>query len=179
MLNDPVSRENNFDLIRLISAVQVVVWHSFEHLSLSFGFLTNIKNIIKFFPGVPIFFVISGFLIYSSYKRNKSFKKYLKNRVLRMISVFILAQTIISLAYTYKSISNRMLKRNDISYGVYLFHMPIINLTLFLGYSNDPYLFFWVLLATILTAIISWKLVEQPALKLKDSKPGLITRLRS
>ncbi|MBS0151196.1 MAG: acyltransferase [Nitrospira sp.] len=52
----------------------------------------------------------------------------------------------------------------DLSYGAYVWHMPIINLLLVLGVPS-------VLLAVVLTffsATLSWFLVERPALKLKQ-----------
>jgi peptidoglycan/LPS O-acetylase OafA/YrhL len=59
-----ISRENNFDLLRLFAALQVVIWHSIEHLQLD---MDIVRNIIQHFHGVPVFFTISGFLIAGSY----------------------------------------------------------------------------------------------------------------
>ncbi|CAH0995246.1 hypothetical protein EMA8858_01366 [Emticicia aquatica] len=79
-----ISRNNNFDLIRLIAALQVLIWHGAVHLDLSntlFGFL----SVIYHFPGVPIFFTISGFLIsYSLERNNFRLKQYFKNRAFRI-----------------------------------------------------------------------------------------------
>ena len=79
-------RNNNFDLIRLIAALQVVILHTKEHLKIENEILDLIsKNFLRFIPGVPIFFVISGFLIYSSYERNnKNITQYIVNRSLRI-----------------------------------------------------------------------------------------------
>lgn len=50
-------RPNNFDLVRLVAAMQVVIHHSIEHLELAgfSGFLAWIVFILRMFPGVPIF----------------------------------------------------------------------------------------------------------------------------
>ena len=69
-----ISCENNFDLIRLLAALQVLLGHGINHLQI-LGY-EHILNAISFFPGVIIFFVISGFLITRSYIT----KKYQKNR---------------------------------------------------------------------------------------------------
>ena len=88
---------NNFDLIRLFAAVQVAVVHSATHLNVAGEWV----DLFSLFPGVPIFFFISGFLIYQSWK-NISGKKYLiffKNRALRIFPglYFCIAITVISL----------------------------------------------------------------------------------
>lgn len=75
-------RQNNFDLIRLIAALQVVVVHGYEHFDLSQG--KWFIDFISIFPGVPIFFVISGFLISASWEKNPSISYYVKNRILRI-----------------------------------------------------------------------------------------------
>jgi peptidoglycan/LPS O-acetylase OafA/YrhL len=350
-------KQNNFDLIRLFAALQVVIWHGAEH----FGLLEETKTIhgtiIKFLeclPGVPIFFFISGYLIYGSFERNNNLKKYFRNRFLRLfpglwvafiitlvilvltgfinsqnlfskenlfwyltqvtifqfftpedfrgfgvgnpngslwtlfiefsyyvlvpmlflikdkkwkiisiialiilslvynfwynhtfrsseeqlsiiqkllglnlipylfyfmigvlfyigrekianlingkfliwlpiylayyiifsrmlewynqsywpnffgfIGIVILAFTVFSFAFSYRSLSHKILKGNDISYGVYLFHMPIVNLILHLDLFPGWKAVLVSFVVTIVISIFSWKLIEQPALKLK------------
>jgi peptidoglycan/LPS O-acetylase OafA/YrhL len=64
--------KNNFDLIRLIAATQVVLVHSSEHLlKLSYS-NSLVLSVLHFLPGVPIFFFVSGFLIASSYDKSSS-----------------------------------------------------------------------------------------------------------
>ena len=71
---------NNLDLIRLFAASQVVLIHALKHLHVDFPWV----KWLSVFPGVPIFFFISGLLIYRSYGRSDSFKDYLANRFLRI-----------------------------------------------------------------------------------------------
>ncbi len=75
--------KNNFDLIRLFAALQVMLLHSFGYLKLN-NIPEIITNILSNFPGVPIFFIISGFLISASYERVKNVNEYIKNRFLRI-----------------------------------------------------------------------------------------------
>jgi peptidoglycan/LPS O-acetylase OafA/YrhL len=76
---------NNFNLIRLLAAIQVVLFHGQEHLLIESEWLTFFNvNFLRYFPGVPIFFFISGFLIYWSFERNNNITQYLKNRILRI-----------------------------------------------------------------------------------------------
>jgi peptidoglycan/LPS O-acetylase OafA/YrhL len=58
---------NNFDLIRLFAATQVAI----QHITYHFGFDNYLLSALNLFPGVPIFFFISGFLIYGSYAKSK------------------------------------------------------------------------------------------------------------
>ena len=64
-------RINNFDLIRLFAALQVVFWHFIDGLIADphSSWHWIVSKIWAMFPGVPIFF-ISGFLISRSYESN-------------------------------------------------------------------------------------------------------------
>jgi len=73
---------NNFDLLRLLAATEVIVDHYFQHLNkpvTPFGI-----KLLGLFPGVPVFFIISGYLISASYERNNNLKDYFRNRALRI-----------------------------------------------------------------------------------------------
>tara|TARA_R110000744_G_scaffold115753_4_gene216576 strand:- start:923 stop:2002 length:1080 start_codon:yes stop_codon:yes gene_type:complete len=78
------TKENNFDIIRLFAALQVVFFHAGIHLNV----LTEndlLFKILRHFPGVPIFFTVSGFLVYWSLERNQNkLKEFFKNRLLRI-----------------------------------------------------------------------------------------------
>ena len=74
-------RNNNFDLLRILSATEVLLYHSYVHLNIPVStWFTCIQN----FTGVPMFFVISGFLISASYERKPDLKNYFRNRALRI-----------------------------------------------------------------------------------------------
>lgn len=81
------NRINNFDLIRLLAAFEVVLFHGLQHLKIDYlqPTVKPIFSFIGYFPGVPVFFCISGFLIYNSFKRNHTqIVKYFRNRFLRL-----------------------------------------------------------------------------------------------
>jgi peptidoglycan/LPS O-acetylase OafA/YrhL len=73
-------RRDNFDLLRILVAVLVLTNHATLHLGLDKHF----TRLISFFPGVPIFFVISGFLVSKSYERSSSLWSYARSRLLRI-----------------------------------------------------------------------------------------------
>jgi len=73
---------NNLDLLRLLAATQVLIFHSIHHLNISnLGYWTVI---LEYFPGVPVFFVISGYLISRSFEKKHDIKNYFRNRFLRI-----------------------------------------------------------------------------------------------
>lgn len=73
---------NNFDYIRLFAATQVVIFHGIYHLGLGAPAWTSLFNP---FSGVPIFFVVSGFLITASYERSSSLRSYIEKRARRLL----------------------------------------------------------------------------------------------
>lgn len=78
-------RHNNFDLLRLFAASQVAFVHVSSNLEIHFtGFWHWFRQALDYFPGVPIFFIISGFLISASLDRNPNLRDYAVNRCLRI-----------------------------------------------------------------------------------------------
>jgi peptidoglycan/LPS O-acetylase OafA/YrhL len=79
--------ENAFDFLRLFAALTVVIQHSVEHLKLPF--LWHEPGDGQWFgDGVPMFFIISGLLVYKScentFTHNKPLSQYFTNRYLRI-----------------------------------------------------------------------------------------------
>lgn len=75
--------QNNFDLIRLVAALQVAVMHVLHGLP---GARNDLPYMIvmEMFSGVPIFFFISGFLISRAFEKTGSLVDYARNRALRI-----------------------------------------------------------------------------------------------
>jgi len=98
---------NNFDLLRLFAATEVVIDHYNRHLLLPInGFYSKV---VALFPGVTIFFIISGYLISASYERNNNLGVYFKNRILRIFPGLwgCIALTIIALSLTGANFINK------------------------------------------------------------------------
>ncbi len=107
-----MNRQNNFDLLRLFAASQVLYFHALEHLQLGSAASSAFNRIFSQFPGVPIFFVISGFLITASFLRNRTaLLGYARNRILRIFPALIVCTLVTTgvLAYFgYASTNWRM-----------------------------------------------------------------------
>lgn len=77
---------NNFDLLRLLAAMQVALDHLDTNMLRSHGVL--FFYVLHCFPGVPVFFFISGFLISASWERHPDPRSYLRNRFLRIFPAY-------------------------------------------------------------------------------------------
>ena len=106
-----IPRVNNFDLIRLVAALQVVFMHSFFHLKINNELLKNFfEKFVQYFPGVPIFFTVSGFLIFWAFDRNPNLNKYITNRILRLypaLYICLLITIILLFLFSTKSLINQ------------------------------------------------------------------------
>lgn len=76
-------KNNLFDFVRLYAALQVFIHHGAIHLK--FPILKFLDNIL-IFPGVPIFFALSGFLVTISWinRSNEGWQSYASSRFIRI-----------------------------------------------------------------------------------------------
>jgi peptidoglycan/LPS O-acetylase OafA/YrhL len=79
----------------------------------------------------------------------------------------MMAVATVSMAYTVPGLSQRLLRGNDISYGVYIYHGLIINILVELGYKGRLLYIPLVILVTFVAGWLSWRFVERPFLRLK------------
>lgn len=86
-MNAKLEKANVFDFLRLFAAFSVLIQHSVGHLGVNFLWLQP-GGSMWFYDGVPLFFVLSGMLVYRSYERHvkdsKPLKFYVTNRFLRV-----------------------------------------------------------------------------------------------
>lgn len=79
---------NNFDLLRIIAASAVIIYHSFA-LNPSWGLTDPTKNILTYVTtgglAVKLFFFISGLLVTNSLLKNKSLVHFIISRAFRII----------------------------------------------------------------------------------------------
>lgn len=148
----------NFDFIRLLLASFVLISHSFP--------LTGEKEILNIltnnqleFGGlsVNLFFVLSGYFIFISVQKSKSFKNFVWKRILRLFHTLIIQIGLL----TTPILTNIYKRIGDISYGVYIYGFIIQQS--FMNYFNfNPYyLMSYSLIITSIFAYFSWHLVEK------------------
>lgn len=77
-----VRNKNSISLLRLIAAVSVFAGHASVHLQLTLPKAAQYAHAV--FDGVPVFFIISGFLIWASLSRNRDLKTFATKRLLRL-----------------------------------------------------------------------------------------------
>ena len=135
MVTSKIFRNNNFDLVRLFAALQVAFVHVFHIMEVTPGDITGpILKFLYLFPGVPIFFFISGFLISKSYENNHCIKEYFQNRILRLFPALIVC-VIFSIILV---ISSGYLADKNVTW-LELFLLFIAKIT-FLQFYNPDYL---------------------------------------
>lgn len=125
------------------------------------------------------------------YKFYESLKKYINNTFIIWLFIFTLLNTVIdyymiqmnallhilkwvvfsflifSFAFSYKNLSKNLLNGNDYTYGVYIYHMLVINIFIHLKLTGEIKYFAYVILVSGFLGVLSWHFIEKPFLKLK------------
>jgi peptidoglycan/LPS O-acetylase OafA/YrhL len=73
---------NNFALIRVLASAQVALMHAVYFFELE-PLLTPVRRVLQYFPGVPVFFFVSGLLVTRSFLSSAP-ADYFLNRILRI-----------------------------------------------------------------------------------------------
>lgn len=83
---------NSFNAVRLIAASQVLLVHIVVRMDLEYGLWFRF---LQHFPGVPLFFALSGFLVLHSYLSRPSMGSFVRARAFRIypaliVNIFVL-----------------------------------------------------------------------------------------
>jgi peptidoglycan/LPS O-acetylase OafA/YrhL len=127
-------------------------------------FQRNFETIFQLFVN-KFKYLISIYILFS-YITTHYFSWQMGNTI-NPVLFLLLAISIFSMAYSIPYLSRKSLKDIDISYGIYIYHIPIINLFIYYGLLGEVYLFNLMLLLTFLLAVMSWFIIEKPILKYK------------
>jgi len=137
-------RKNNFDFLRILFALFVVITHSYTlSANVNCDWLCSLTNgNVNFsYIGVKAFFVISGYLIYQSAQRSTSFLDFFKKRVLRIFPALLVVLILTCLALPFVYESSVPLFSNS-SYLSYLpNNMSLFNVQMLVEgvFENNPY----------------------------------------
>ena len=78
-----------------------------------------------------------------------------------------LAVIVLTVSFGLRPICPSFQKKWDLSYGIYLFHMPAVNFFYYRGWTSSFLTVFWVMTMTVALALLSWRFVESRALQRK------------
>jgi peptidoglycan/LPS O-acetylase OafA/YrhL len=81
--------------------------------------------------------------------------------------LFPLAGLVISSATSAPGLADRILRHQDISYGTYVYHLPVINLMVSFGFFGSVLSLASAIVISLLLGTASWMLVEKPFLRHK------------
>lgn len=150
-----------------------------------FAYLYDCTNngiylILKRQVGGQLMYFYSGTIILLYFYQFQKYLKYIfpiaiilyllkdTNIILYYLNPICFASIIIGFAYNFKYL-NFLRKYDNIAYGIYLFHFPIIQTVLnYKIHEYNYYLAFTlVIVLTILLALFSWYFIEKPILQKK------------
>lgn len=159
---------NRSDLMKVFGVI--LIPYLFYFLLGALAYL-NWNKIHKWYVGNGIIWLLAYIIYYYVFTHllGKFSLSYWTN-FYHFINVLLLSQATIALAFTRPGLSRKILGNNDISYGVYLYHMPVINVLLEVGYGKSAVTLLITILLIIGVAFLSWKFVEKPALLLKRTQ---------
>lgn len=88
----------------------------------------------------------------------------------------LMVLTVLSAAYSYRSVSPKLLRGNDISYGLYLYHWPVYNALLQFGQRSIAAGLLGLMIS-IGFGLLSWFVLERRCLRFKNPPPSSPTEL--
>jgi peptidoglycan/LPS O-acetylase OafA/YrhL len=82
------------------------------------------------------------------------------------------------MAYTAPRLGDLILRHQDVSYGVYIYHGLILNLVIASAVHFGLGAYVVLVACTIAVAFLSWRLIERPCLQLKSRPQGQLGRFK-
>ena len=172
-------------IIVLISILSFSLW-VYDVFSSHDSFLNKLLH-ISIIPHLFVFIIGMGFYRYFDYLKQYIEDKFIWWFILYLLLIYtsslletdelilffifkwlIFSFMIFSLAFSFRGLSDRILHKNDYTYGIYIYHMIVINIFVELNLKGEvSYLFYLIAISTLL-GILSWHFVEKPMLRLKN-----------
>lgn len=124
----------------------------------------NFESVAQLLRKNSFFFVLPAYIAYAALLLHFGFSFH--NDISPLL-FFPLIAAILASAYSGPTLADRLLHGNDLSYGIYIYHVPFMNMFLFYGYQNHLIYTAIVLGITVAAAGISWFAIERPSLRQK------------
>lgn len=133
---------------------------------------------------VPYLFIFIMGMVF--YKYFDNLKKYFEEKFLYWLILYILLMAIVnyfniernillyslewiifpflvfSFSFSFKNLSNKIFNKRDYSFGIYIYHMLIINIFIHLKLYGEIKYFLYALVLTICISVLSWHFIEKP-----------------
>lgn len=149
---------NSFDVMRIIAAMSIISTHLLAHIPPTNETLQSIMSYFNsYFYGVVTFFAISGFLIPKSIEKARTFKVFIKKRILRLYPglwcAFFVSFAVIMVLYH----PHLNLKRILIWFGTQLTFFQVYTPEWLRGYGNGtPNGALWTIVVELQLYVVSW-----------------------
>ena len=124
----------------------------------------NFETVCRFLPRNSFFIYVPIYIAYSALMLSLGFSFH--NDISPLL-YFPLVAAVLASAYSAPTLARRLLNGNDLSYGIYIYHVPFMNMFLFYGWLNNSLYTAVVMVLTIAAAAISWFAIERPSLRQK------------
>lgn len=162
-------------------------------LFISFGFYYYIHHVstnlliyeklikVSIFP--YLFYFLFGLYVY---KNIDIFRKYIEDKIFLYLILYVLVLYIkidlfiynifiqvifsflvFSFIFSFKTLSYKLMRHNDFTYGIYIYHMLIVNVFVQLNYMEGIENILEVLVFSIACGVLSYFFVEKPFLNMK------------
>ncbi|MFN3590142.1 MAG: acyltransferase family protein [Spirosomataceae bacterium] len=144
------------------------LFHHFQFFALGIALYYNFNQILPFLEsrvlkwlGIYAAYVLVCKYYFEAYETPYSYSFF------GIVANILLIGMVFSFAFSNKEWSSMLLRQQDISYGLYIFHMPIVNFFVQKGLVGDIVYFFLVCLFSFILAVLSWIFIERKALQFK------------
>jgi peptidoglycan/LPS O-acetylase OafA/YrhL len=124
----------------------------------------NFSFLVKFLRKYQLLLALPAYVLYVRFMRTQGFG--LDNSISPLL-FFPLVAVVFITAYSAPDLARKALQGQDISYGIYIYHVPIMNMFLYYNLKGNLLFMAIALLLTLVVALASWFLVERPCLKRK------------
>ena len=143
--------------------------HYFLLGAILFIYWEKLKKFIekKFILWFVIYLIFN--LFFDFYLGINTYSYYI-NSPFNLISDIILLVLTFSAATTNINLGHKLIGKNDISYGVYIYHMIVVNTFISFNLIQNSFYLLISLLITCFLGFFSWKFIEKKALSLKYKK---------